>query len=59
MELNKIQIKKLERMIKLARRLLKKFPDDDFFKISIHQCVYKIKELRKEKKINKSKLFQM
>lgn len=50
MELNKIQIKKLERMIKHARKLLKKFPDDNFLKISIHQCIYKIKELRKENK---------
>lgn len=46
MELNKIQIKKLEKMIKLARKLLKKYPDDNFLKISIRQCVYKIKELR-------------
>lgn len=39
-------ISKLEKLIKKARKLLKKFPDDDFLKISIHQSVYKIKELR-------------
>lgn len=40
------QISKLEKLIKKARKLLKKFPNDDFLKISIRQSVYKIKELR-------------
>lgn len=41
------EISRLEKLIKKARKLLKKFPDDDFLKISIKQCVYKIKEIRK------------